>query len=148
MTNKQVSNLCVYRSLATCCIMQMGSILHFLDHKTILVTGATGFLGKSIVDPLRKQMLFQYSLLVQYNVWCISILTWICINVVFVEKILRVQPHVKKLYLLVRASDAESALLRLNTEVLFKYYVIHTCYVPLDPCSQTHKHNHYMIEIS
>nr|GFC47455.1 jojoba acyl CoA reductase-related male sterility protein [Tanacetum cinerariifolium] len=52
--------------------MELGSILNFLDQKTILVTGATGYLAK-----------------------------------IFVEKILRVQPHVKKLYLLVRANDAE-----------------------------------------
>ncbi|PWA43942.1 NAD(P)-binding domain, Fatty acyl-CoA reductase [Artemisia annua] len=41
-------------------------------------------------------------------------------HVVFVEKILRVQPHVKKLYLLVRANDAESALQRFYTEVVSK----------------------------
>lgn len=37
--------------------------------------------------------------------------------VVFVEKVLRVQPNVKKLYLLLRATDAESATRRLNNEV-------------------------------
>nr|GMD19132.1 alcohol-forming fatty acyl-CoA reductase-like [Ipomoea batatas] len=36
---------------------------------------------------------------------------------VFVEKILRVQPNVKKLYLLLRAADTEAALQRFNTEV-------------------------------
>ncbi|KAK9072665.1 hypothetical protein SSX86_009100 [Deinandra increscens subsp. villosa] len=39
---------------------------------------------------------------------------------IFVEKILRVQPNVKKLYLLVRAPDGKSALQRFNTEVSFK----------------------------
>ncbi|CAH1429769.1 unnamed protein product [Lactuca virosa] len=39
---------------------------------------------------------------------------------VFVEKILRVQPNVKKLYLLVRATDNMSALQRFNTEVVAK----------------------------
>ncbi|KVI04252.1 hypothetical protein Ccrd_017443 [Cynara cardunculus var. scolymus] len=38
------------------------------------------------------------------------------ITAVFVEKILRVQPNVKKLYLLIRAADAKSALQRFNTE--------------------------------
>ncbi|CAN7022246.1 unnamed protein product [Brassica rapa subsp. trilocularis] len=59
--------------------------VQFLQNKTILVTGATGFLAK-----------------------------------VFVEKILRVQPNVKKLYLVVRASDSEAAMKRLRAEVFEK----------------------------
>ncbi|XP_020969353.1 fatty acyl-CoA reductase 2-like [Arachis ipaensis] len=43
--------------------MELGSILHFVEDKTILITGATGFLAK-----------------------------------ILVEKILRVQPNVKKLF--------------------------------------------------
>ncbi|KAK1435079.1 hypothetical protein QVD17_00839 [Tagetes erecta] len=39
---------------------------------------------------------------------------------IFVEKVLRVQPNVKKLYLLVRASDGKSALQRFNTEAVAK----------------------------
>ncbi|KAI3688115.1 hypothetical protein L1987_81823 [Smallanthus sonchifolius] len=39
---------------------------------------------------------------------------------IFVEKILRVQPNVKKLYLLIRAPDAKSALRRFNTEAVAK----------------------------
>ncbi|KAK2965967.1 hypothetical protein RJ640_018322 [Escallonia rubra] len=65
--------------------MALGSIVQFLENRTILVTGATGFLAK-----------------------------------IFVEKILRVQPNVKRLYLLLRASDTKSALQRLNTEVIAK----------------------------
>lgn len=65
--------------------MELGSIVQFLENRTILVTGATGFLAK-----------------------------------IFVEKILRVQPNVKKLYLLLRAADSKSALQRLNAEVLAK----------------------------
>ncbi|KVH90680.1 Fatty acyl-CoA reductase [Cynara cardunculus var. scolymus] len=42
------------------------------------------------------------------------------ITAVFVEKILRVQPNVKKLYLLIRAADAKSALQRFNTEAVAK----------------------------
>ncbi|KAI3450694.1 hypothetical protein Pfo_007359 [Paulownia fortunei] len=65
--------------------MELCSILQFLENKSILVTGATGFLAK-----------------------------------VLIEKILRVQPNVKKLYLLLRAADSLSALHRFNTEVMAK----------------------------
>ncbi|TKY67085.1 Fatty acyl-CoA reductase 3 [Spatholobus suberectus] len=65
--------------------MELGSILHFLQDKTILVTGATGFLAK-----------------------------------VLLEKILRVQPNIKKLYLLLRAADAKSATHRLHNEIVGK----------------------------
>ncbi|KAK9078431.1 hypothetical protein SSX86_002488 [Deinandra increscens subsp. villosa] len=65
--------------------MELDSVLDFLQDKTILITGATGFLAK-----------------------------------IFVEKILRVQPNVNKLYLLVRAPDAKSALHRFNTEAVAK----------------------------
>ncbi|CAK7329346.1 unnamed protein product [Dovyalis caffra] len=65
--------------------MELGSILEFLENKTILVTGATGYLAK-----------------------------------IFVEKILRVQPNVKKFYLLLRAADDNSARERLRDEVIGK----------------------------
>ncbi|KAM5585263.1 fatty acyl-CoA reductase 1-like [Rosa sericea] len=65
--------------------MGLDSILSYLQNKTILITGATGFLG-----------------------------------MVFVEKILRVQPNVKKLYLLVRASDTKSATHRMQDEIIGK----------------------------
>ncbi|KAL5579886.1 hypothetical protein UlMin_012328 [Ulmus minor] len=39
---------------------------------------------------------------------------------IFLEKILRVQPNVKKFYLLLRANDAKSASQRLNNEILGK----------------------------
>ncbi|KAI4313486.1 hypothetical protein L6164_026465 [Bauhinia variegata] len=65
--------------------MEFGSVKHFLRGKTILVTGATGFLGK-----------------------------------IFVEKILRVQPDVKKLYLLLRASNSCSATERMRNEIIGK----------------------------
>ncbi|KAI6685294.1 hypothetical protein NL676_031207 [Syzygium grande] len=39
---------------------------------------------------------------------------------IFVEKVLRVQPNVKKLHLLLRAADAKSATQRLHSEVLGK----------------------------
>jgi fatty acyl-CoA reductase len=63
----------------------VGSILHFLEDKTILVLGATSFIAK-----------------------------------IFVEKVLRVQPNVKKLFLLLRASDDNSAASRLQNEILAK----------------------------
>ncbi|CAH2072171.1 unnamed protein product [Thlaspi arvense] len=56
-----------------------------LENKTILVTGASGFLGK-----------------------------------VFVERVLRLEPNVKRLYLLVKASDKKSAEQRLHNEVFEK----------------------------
>ncbi|KAI4313527.1 hypothetical protein L6164_026500 [Bauhinia variegata] len=70
-----------------------GSLIDSLEYekesmipgKTILVTGATGFLGK-----------------------------------IFVEKILRVQPDVKKLYLLLRASNSCSAAERMHNEIIGK----------------------------
>ncbi|XP_065867409.1 fatty acyl-CoA reductase 3-like [Euphorbia lathyris] len=65
--------------------MEFGSIIQLFENKTILITGATGYLAK-----------------------------------IFVEKILRVQPNVKKFYLLVRASDAESAAERLQDEIIGK----------------------------
>ncbi|MED6155501.1 hypothetical protein PIB30_005700 [Stylosanthes scabra] len=65
--------------------MELGSILHFVEDKTILITGATGFLAK-----------------------------------ILVEKILRVQPNVKKLFLLLRAADAKSAAHRLQNEIINK----------------------------
>jgi hypothetical protein len=45
---------------------------------------------------------------------------------VLVEKILRVQPDVKKLFLLIRAADVESAKQRVETEVKTKYFSLFT----------------------
>lgn len=44
-------------------------------------------------------------------------LVFIYTYAVFVEKILRVQPNVKKLYLLLRAPDTKTATQRLHNEV-------------------------------
>ncbi|GMJ10710.1 fatty acid reductase 1 [Hibiscus trionum] len=63
--------------------MKMDHVAKFLRGKTILITGATGFLAK-----------------------------------VFLEKILRLQPNVNKLYLLLRASDDKSATQRLHDEII------------------------------
>ncbi|KAK9929889.1 hypothetical protein M0R45_026962 [Rubus argutus] len=42
------------------------------------------------------------------------------LGMVFVEKILRVQPNVEKLYLLIRASDANTATHRMHNEITRK----------------------------
>uniref|UniRef100_J3MV94 Fatty acyl-CoA reductase n=1 Tax=Oryza brachyantha TaxID=4533 RepID=J3MV94_ORYBR len=62
-------------------------IIEYFKGKSILITGATGFLGK-----------------------------------ILVEKILRVQPDVKKIYLLVRAIDEASAKQRVQSELNLKRF--------------------------
>ncbi|XP_072080841.1 probable fatty acyl-CoA reductase 4 [Arachis hypogaea] len=61
------------------------SVEEYFKEKTILITGATGFLAK-----------------------------------ILVEKILRVQPNIKRLYLVVRASNPHIAVQRLHNEVFEK----------------------------
>ncbi|KAG2243737.1 hypothetical protein Bca52824_094419 [Brassica carinata] len=77
--------------------MEVVSVLQYLDNKSILVTGAAGFLAK-----------------------------------IFVEKILRVAPNLKKLYLLLRASNEKSATQRFKDEILGKdlYKVLKEKYGP------------------
>ncbi|XP_024030209.1 putative fatty acyl-CoA reductase 7 [Morus notabilis] len=65
--------------------MESENMVQFFEKKTILVTGATGFLAK-----------------------------------ILVEKLLRVEPEVKKLYLLLRAPDSNSARKRIHDEVIGK----------------------------
>ncbi|KAL4182555.1 hypothetical protein AMTRI_Chr11g150670 [Amborella trichopoda] len=65
--------------------MGLDDIIRSLQHKSILITGSTGFLAK-----------------------------------ILVEKVLRTQPEVKKLFLLIRASDLNSARYRLHNEILKK----------------------------
>ncbi|KAI3917843.1 hypothetical protein MKW92_020179 [Papaver armeniacum] len=62
--------------------MELISVVESLEHQTILVTGATGFLAK-----------------------------------LFVEKLLRIQPNLKQLYLLIRAPNSAAAAQRLKNEV-------------------------------
>jgi fatty acyl-CoA reductase len=83
----------------------VGSILHFLEDKTILVIGAAGFLAKSML-----------SLSLSLSLSSLPLINLVCIPV-FLEKVLRVQPNVKKLFLLLRASDDKSAESRLQNEV-------------------------------
>ncbi|XP_073226522.1 fatty acyl-CoA reductase 3-like [Cicer arietinum] len=65
--------------------MELESVLQFLEDKTILITGGTGFLAK-----------------------------------ILLEKILRVQPNIRKIYVHLRAVDDKSAMHRLNTEIIGK----------------------------
>ncbi|KAK9127720.1 hypothetical protein Syun_016517 [Stephania yunnanensis] len=62
--------------------MELNRIAESLEHKSILVTGSTGFLAK-----------------------------------IFVEKVLRTQPNVKRLFLLLRAADTSLAEHRMQTEI-------------------------------
>ncbi|KAH0470833.1 hypothetical protein IEQ34_000556 [Dendrobium chrysotoxum] len=77
--------------------MEIGSIVEYLKDKSIFVTGSTGFLAKSIISQTISP-----------------------INMFFVDKVLRVQPNVKKLFLLVRAGDAKLATKRMQNEVFAK----------------------------
>ncbi|KAK1297473.1 hypothetical protein QJS10_CPB15g01803 [Acorus calamus] len=65
--------------------MDAGEVSEFFKHKSVLVTGSTGFIAK-----------------------------------LFVEKILRIQPQVKKIYLLIRAPDNASVNDRMQKEVFEK----------------------------
>lgn len=96
---------------------EVGSVLHFLQDKTILLIGATGFIAKSI---------YSLSLSIKISLFKDMLLLWYVGHVfaslvvyfsVFLEKVLRVQPNVKKVYLLLRASDEKSAIRRLDNEV-------------------------------
>nr|CAE02217.2 OSJNBb0002N06.7 [Oryza sativa Japonica Group]CAH66593.1 OSIGBa0092G14.4 [Oryza sativa] len=71
--------------------MEPGSIAERFRDRSILITGSTGFLAKTLS--------ILYSL---------------------VKKILRVQPEVRKLYQLVRAPDAAAAEERVLTEFIEK----------------------------
>lgn len=106
--------------------MELGSVVKFLEGKTILVTGATGFLAKSTLS----SYLFVCSIIfcLAKNVGHRSDL-FVDRNAVFVEKVLRVQPNVKKLYLLLRASDAKAATLRFQNEVCCKRLITNKLYM-------------------
>lgn len=112
--------LCLIYIINIIAIMELGSVVEFLQDKTILVTGATGFLAKGmyIYSSIYLNYLINYtSILLIYRLILIII-----IYAVFLEKILRVQPNVKKIYVLIRASDVQSATLRFYNEV-FKFYL-------------------------
>lgn len=98
--------------------MELESILQFIQNKNILVTGATGFLAKSTTQIKPSLSVWCFFFLYFVVVVVVSV-SYVCawMDAVFVEKILRVQPNVKKLYLLLRAADTKSATQRLHNEV-------------------------------
>ncbi|KAL9389906.1 hypothetical protein Peur_018511 [Populus x canadensis] len=88
-------------------------MVQFLEDKTILVTGATGFLAKSVIIHILFVPLFLSFPLI--TAWMI-ISSLAMINAIFMEKMLRVQPNVKKIYLLSRAPGAKhDVALGINT---------------------------------
>lgn len=104
------------------------SCVQFLENKTVLVTGASGFLAKgnnlytliyhdiSAVEYISSLNLFNGN----YLPLSLSLIGIYCsskILTVFVERVLRLQPNLKRLYLLVRASDNKAAKQRLHNEV-------------------------------
>lgn len=100
----------------------LNNIAHSLENKSILITGCTGFLAKSNESCLSLSLSHSsiFVCVLVYDWWCsIELLVNIA---VFVEKILRVQPQVKRLYLLVRASDAKSAKHRVDSQVIYILY--------------------------
>jgi len=99
--------------------MDAARIVDYFKGKCILVTGSTGFLGKSMCSFYTYSIYISTSSSVtsakiQYTFIFISI----CMpDAVLVEKILRVQPDVHKIYLVVRAIDEASAKQRVQQEV-------------------------------
>ena len=99
--------------------MDAARIVDYFKGKCILVTGSTGFLGKSMCSFYTYSIYISTSSSVtsakiQYTFISISI----CMpDAVLVEKILRVQPDVHKIYLVVRAIDEASAKQRVQQEV-------------------------------
>ena len=107
-------------------------VVRYFRGKSILITGSTGFLGKGTV-PLHACMNSSTASTLSgclHNAWLvISVGGGACflpfrLSVVLVEKILRVQPDVKKLFLLIRSADVESAKQRVETEVKTKIFLL------------------------
>jgi len=89
-------------------------MVQFLEDKTMLVTGATGFLAKECSNPYPIPLFLSFPLI---TAWMIISSLAILINAIFMEKMLRVQPNMKKIYLLSRTPGAKSASQRLQNEV-------------------------------
>ncbi|KAM0025391.1 putative alcohol-forming fatty acyl-CoA reductase [Helianthus debilis subsp. tardiflorus] len=92
--------------------MEVNNIMQFLEERTILVTGGTGFLAKGSLISIYLSLCHSLSFSLNYFVD----MTFLLDITVMVEKILRVQPNVRKLYLLVRACDQEEAIKRFQME--------------------------------
>lgn len=95
--------------------MEEAKIVQYFEGKTILITGSTGFLAKSNSLSLSRSLflccLFQIYLTLFISFRVIA---------VFLEKILRVQPNIKKLFLLIRETPKKSIQQRLHEEVRTK----------------------------
>lgn len=116
----------------------------YFKNKGVLITGSTGFLGKSkhhhMRNALHESLLpssrrttrkwessanssaallhaMHYQIVLTFTTCSCALILWSCLAAVLVEKILRVQPDVKRIYLPVRAPDAASAKKRVETEV-------------------------------
>jgi fatty acyl-CoA reductase len=107
--------------------MDAATIIGYFKGKSILITGSTGFLGKSMssytsyhimlrlcislkrIDRSIRQVIptYMHGLLYMLR----------RVHAVLVEKILRVQPDVHKIYLLVRGIDEPTAKQRVQQEV-------------------------------
>jgi FlaA1/EpsC-like NDP-sugar epimerase len=88
------------------------NVLGFLSEKNILVTGSTGFLGKGI--KVFRQYCSSYMIYIGFDD---NEANSCSLGAVFIEKILRSQPGISRIFVLVRANDAESAKIRFKTEV-------------------------------
>lgn len=88
--------------------MELAGVAERLRNKAVLITGATGFIAK------RRPTPFPISSLSLFNFFVDAFLDGLK---VLVEKILRLQPEVRRLFLLVRAGDQISAERRVQSEV-------------------------------
>ncbi|KAK6230133.1 hypothetical protein QUC31_001651 [Theobroma cacao] len=92
--------------------IELDNVVKFLPGKTMLITGATGFLAKNMNMELDHVVKF-----LQGKTILVTGATGFLAKI-FVEKILRIQPNVNKLYLLLKAADAKSATKRLHSEII------------------------------
>lgn len=105
--------------------MEVNGIAKSLQKKKILITGSTGFLAKSTALNFLLLLHVCVHVCLRPRVLLTSKMSGKCSSkdplfsliAVFVEKVLRAQPDVSKLFLLVRAEDDRSAQLRLHDEV-------------------------------
>lgn len=105
--------------------MDADSVAEYFRSKSILITGSTGFLGKGMCScEINTSSLSGWDARAFVLVICEAYVFLHDFWVVLVEKILRVQPDVKKLFLLIRAPNVESAKLRIQTEVKYSFSAI------------------------
>jgi fatty acyl-CoA reductase len=105
--------------------MDEARIIEYFKNKSILITGSTGFLGKSMhacqymcsLNVLKNIVLHMHYKCSSAVLGLLMHVLLLHMHAVLVEKILRVQPDVRKIYLPVRAVDAATAKQRMQTEV-------------------------------